>query len=243
MTLLLASAHAAPQLLEKSSDINENEEFFNPNPTYNYAYQVADEDSQNYIAHNEGRKDNVVTGQYSYVDPNGSLITVDYIADENGYRETRKEEPNFVQIRAVPNVRTQVVESAAPLPVRRVVKPAPPVRKIVKAVEPIVKQVVKQESGSNDNDLVARIISQLTPFIKNTVSNSLGSSTPAASARRSAPRPAPRPVPVRVPAPTPVRKALPVEDSEATEVQKLFGFGGPNNVKVTTPEFGYDFDL
>ena len=39
------------------------------------------------------------------------------------------------------------------------------------------------------------------------------------------------------------RKALPVEDSEATEVQKLFGFGGPNNVKVTTPEFGYDFDL
>ena len=135
---------------------------FQPNPTYNYAYQVADEESQNYIAHNEGRKDNVVTGQYSYVDPFGTLITVDYIADENGYRETRKEEPGFVQIRALPpRVRTEVIE---PAPVRRV-QPAP--------VQKVVKKVVKQE---NDSDLVGRIISQLTPFIRNTVTTSLGSS-------------------------------------------------------------------
>ena len=126
---------------------------------------MADEESQNYIAHNEGRKDNVVTGQYSYVDPFGTLITVDYIADENGYRETRKEEPGFVQIRALPQVRTEVIEPV------RVVQPAP-VRKVVKAV-PVVKKVVKQE---NDSDLVGRIISQLTPFIRNTVSTSLGSS-------------------------------------------------------------------
>ena len=138
---------------------------FQPNPTYNYAYQVADEESQNYIAHNEGRKDNVVTGQYSYVDPFGTLITVDYIADADGYRETRKEEPGFVQIRPLaPRVRTEVIE---PAPVRRV-QPAP-----VRKVQPVVKKVVKQE---NDSDLVGRIISQLTPFIRNTVSTSLGSS-------------------------------------------------------------------
>ena len=90
------------------------------------------------------------------------MITVDYIADENGYRETRKEEPGFVQIRALPpRVRTEVIE---PAPVR----PAP-----VRKVKPVIKKVVKQE---NDSDLVGRIISQLTPFIRNTVTTSLGSS-------------------------------------------------------------------
>jgi len=248
MALLVATAHAAPQLLgsfDESSGIEKEEEFINPNPTYNYAYQVADEPSQNYIAHNEGRKDNVVTGQYSYVDPYGTLITVDYIADKDGYRETRKEQPEFVQIRAVPITRTEVVQ---PAPAPAVVRPKPaPVRKIVKAVRPIVEQVVKQESGASDSDLVARIISQLTPFIRNTVSSSLGSSANAGSARSAAPapRPAPRPVPVRkaAPAPVPVRTALPVADSEATAVQNIFGFGGPNNVKVTTPDFDFAYDL
>ena len=119
------------------------------------------------------------------------MITVDYIADENGYRETRKEEPGFVQIRALPvQARTEVIEPA-PAPVRsilprtrtQVVQPAPTrrtqpsVQNIVKAVEPIVAKVVKEESGDSDSDLVARIISQLTPFIRNTVSSSLGSSS------------------------------------------------------------------
>ena len=44
------------------------------------------------------------------------------------------------------------------------------------APEPIVKEVVKAEPASDESDLVARIIAQLTPFIQNTVSNSLGSS-------------------------------------------------------------------
>ena len=63
-----------------------------------------------------------------------------------------------------------------------------------------------------------------------------------ASSRR--PQPAPRPVPVRAPAPVPVtRTELPVADSEATAVQNIFGFGGPNNVKVTTPDFDFAYDL
>ena len=148
-----------------------------PNPTYNYEYQVADEEAQTYITHQEGREDNVVTGQYSYVDPFGALITVTYIADSNGYREERKSEANFVQIRAQPARAVQepapVSKVVLPAPVRRapVPKPAPK-----PAPKPIVRKVVKAKPASDDSDLVARIISQLTPFIRNTVSTSLGTS-------------------------------------------------------------------
>ena len=104
---------------------------FQPNPTFNYEYQVADEESQTYITHQEGREDNVVTGQYSYVDPFGALITVTYIADSNGYREERKSEANFLQIRGQPARAVQepapVSQVLLPAPVRRapVPKPAP----------------------------------------------------------------------------------------------------------------------
>ena len=150
---------------------------FQPNPTYAYEYQVADEESQTYITHQEGRKDQVVNGQYSYVDPFGALITVTYIADSNGYREERKSEANFLQIRGQPARAAQepapVSKVVLPAPVRRapVPKPAPK-----PAPKPVVRKVVKAKPASDDSDLVAQIIAQLTPFIRNTVSTSLGSS-------------------------------------------------------------------
>jgi hypothetical protein len=212
---------------------------FQPNPTYNYAYQVSDDESQTYIAHQEGRQDNVVTGEYSYVDPLGALITVTYIADSNGYREERNSQSNFVQIRDLPAAATRVVPAPKPAPVRRVVVPKPAPKPIVQAV----RKVVKAETGSDDGDLVARIISQLTPFIRNTVSTSLSSGAPAPAA--PAPKPAPvrrvipaRPAPAVVPAPI-VRKVVNVEE----QVAGIFGTGGPNNVKVETPDFNFAFDL
>jgi len=46
------------------------------------------------------------------------------------------------------------------------------IRQVVQAVQPVVQSVVRQEtvasssSASDDGDLVARIISQLTPYIQ-----------------------------------------------------------------------------
>merc|ERR1711894_589966 len=125
------------------------QDLYDLNPSYTYSYQVADEDQQTYIKQTESRDSNVVTGEYSYVDPLGSLITVKYTADENGYQETRPSEPNFVAIRN------------APLPEPNPVAPAP------KPARPAAKP-------QTNDDLIAKIISQLTPFIKTTVSNSLG---------------------------------------------------------------------
>jgi len=135
-------------------------DYVDPNPSYTYSYQVAADDTQTYIAHNENRKDGAVTGEYSYVDPYGTLITVTYIADDEGYREERSEQANFVSIRAG--------SVGQPAPTQ-----APVVQQVVQAVEPLVQSVVSDAGRGQDSDLVARIIAQLTPFIKDTVTSSL----------------------------------------------------------------------
>ena len=43
------------------------------------------------LAYSAPQLDNVVTGQYTFLDPYGALITVTYTADSNGYREEHSE--------------------------------------------------------------------------------------------------------------------------------------------------------
>jgi hypothetical protein len=87
---------------------------------------------------------------------------VKYTAGPDGYQETREVQENFLAIRA-----------KGPRPVT----PAPV------AVKPAPKPVVPAEPQSNE-DLIAQIIAQLTPHIKNTVANSLSSSASRTSRRR-----------------------------------------------------------
>jgi len=224
----VAAVNAAPQNLldfdtSGLSISTTAEEPFDPNPSYTYSYQVADEEAQTYIAQTESRDSNLVTGEYSYVDPLGSLITVRYEADENGYRETREEQANFVQIRARPVV--------APAPA------APAVTQIVSQIKPIVSQTVASTAGKSDSDLVAKIIAQLTPFIKTTVSDSLGSGSSAASSGSTTTT---RRVTAAAPVVTRVVEAAPAQDA----ITSTFGIGGANNVRFESPDtaFAFDFD-
>jgi hypothetical protein len=82
------------------------------NPQYNFQYKVADDKEQTYIAMDEERAGDTVSGTYSYVDPLGSLIVVTYTAGPMGYQETREVKENFVTIRARP-ARTQSVNGVA----------------------------------------------------------------------------------------------------------------------------------
>ena len=169
--------------------------FIQSNPQYQYKYQVSDEKEQTYIAHDQARDGAAVTGQYSYVDPYGSLIIVKYTADDvNGYQETREVQEGFVT--------TRWKKPEAP-------KPAPKPRPAPK--RPNV-------------DLVAKIISQLTPFIKTTVSDSLG-------ARQASTR--------VVSVPRTVVQAVPVV-SQVTSTASLFGEDGENRITVDTPNFNFD---
>ena len=105
------------------------------------------------------------------------MITVKYTAGPDGYQETRTSEANFIAIRAQPA--REVVEPV----VKPVVKPAP-VQVFVPKPKPAPVVVQKEE---NSEDLIAKIIAQLTPFIKNTVSSSLGAASTTSVVRQPAP--------------------------------------------------------
>ena len=139
-----------------------------------------------------------------------------YSAGPDGYQEERVVEPNFIAIRARPDKPVeQAVEQVEPVVIP--LRPAP------------VRPAPVQEESTED--LIAKIIAQLTPFIKDTVSNSLGS-----NARASTTSVVRQPAPVAVvrPAPAPV---------VADAVTNVFGTGGTNNVRVQTPNFDFAYDL
>ena len=123
-----------------------------------------------------------------------------YTAGVDGYLETRDEQPGFVSIRAQP-------ATSFAAPVRPVVVPAP------------------APAAPSDSDLVAKIISQLTPFIQQTVSTTLSSSAQTVRQPAAAPAVVPRPAPA------------------SSTIDGVFGFSGQNNVRVETPNFNFNYDL
>merc|ERR1712037_1050363 len=69
---------------------------------YNFEYKVAEDEDQVYITQNEARDGDELQGTYSFVDPRGALVTVNYEAGPMGYSETREEKLGFVEIRSKP---------------------------------------------------------------------------------------------------------------------------------------------
>lgn len=101
-------------------------------PKYAFNYGVADHSTGDVKSQHETRDGDVVKGQYSLVEPDGSVRTVDYTADPiNGF--------NAVVSKTAPLVHhhAPVVKHVAPV-VKHVV-PAPyPAHKVVYAHEPAV---------------------------------------------------------------------------------------------------------
>merc|ERR1711973_155989 len=57
-------------------------------PEYSFEFKVADDVEKTYISQSESRDGDDVVGTYSYVDPNGDLITVNYQAGTDGFTQT-----------------------------------------------------------------------------------------------------------------------------------------------------------
>merc|ERR1712210_339318 len=56
---------------------------------YNYIYKVADDGTQTYISQEEERDGLEVQGTYSYVDPTGAIVTVNYNCEGPDFGRTR----------------------------------------------------------------------------------------------------------------------------------------------------------
>eukprot|EP00091_Calanus_sinicus_P002526 TRINITY_DN1257_c0_g1_i9.p1 TRINITY_DN1257_c0_g1~~TRINITY_DN1257_c0_g1_i9.p1 ORF type:complete len:207 (-),score=74.16 TRINITY_DN1257_c0_g1_i9:4-624(-) len=104
---------------------------------YNYEYKVANDNTQTYITQAEERDGLEVKGTYSYVDPTGAIVTVNYTAGELGYQESRERQEGALTIRPQPVSATGPVGGAgAGLDVDRLIA------QVIAALEPAIQQSV-----------------------------------------------------------------------------------------------------
>merc|ERR1719352_1700193 len=96
-----AAQAAAAAAASSASKANKPDTLAEP-AKYNFEYKVAEDEAQVYITQNEARDGDDLTGTYSFVDPRGALITVNYEAGPEGYSETREEKLGFLEIRSKP---------------------------------------------------------------------------------------------------------------------------------------------
>jgi len=100
----LAAALPAPAKLPTAGATGFEEDLYiepdYPPMPFSYKYNVADELMGLRQAHTQESDGAVVTGSYSYVRPDGVLMTVRYTADENGYHPIIEEEaaPGLVEM-------------------------------------------------------------------------------------------------------------------------------------------------
>ncbi|GJQ68015.1 hypothetical protein Trydic_g16746 [Trypoxylus dichotomus] len=79
----VAAIAAAPVVAPVVSPVAARIEPFDPYPQYAYAYDVHDPSTGDFKNQHETRHGNVVRGQYSLTEPDGSRRTVDYTADSH----------------------------------------------------------------------------------------------------------------------------------------------------------------
>merc|ERR1712123_218448 len=92
-SLSAANAAAAEEATSLAADVGPVVK-----PEYNFEYKVADADALTYITQSENRDGDTLTGMYSYVNPDGALITVNYEAGPMGYSQTLDQQDGFVSI-------------------------------------------------------------------------------------------------------------------------------------------------
>merc|ERR1711953_7167 len=105
---------------------------------YNYIYKVADDGTQTYISQEEERDGLEVQGTYSYVDPTGAIVTVNYNAGVNGYEETRSREEGAVKSAPVQQPATSSTSSTTGLNTDAIIA------QVLAALRPTIQTTVTQ---------------------------------------------------------------------------------------------------
>jgi len=95
-----ALGRPAAKVIGKTQQELEDEYPSDPNPQYNFAFDVKDDDLTNYQNRQEERDGGVIKGSYSVVDPDGYVRTVTYTADsKNGFQAKVTREPTDVKVK------------------------------------------------------------------------------------------------------------------------------------------------
>merc|ERR1712066_748066 len=214
-SLAAANAAAALKATSASADVGPVVK-----PEYNFEYKVADKEAQTYISQSENRDGDSLTGTYSYVNPDGALITVNYEAGPMGYSQTLEQQDGFVAIKPQP-VKASVATSSG----SRVTSSSSGSR-FSGAISTASNTGFSSSSSSSvdQSALIAQIISALQPQISSAVQSAISSSTTSTVL-------ASRPV---VAAPPPRARPAPVASSSG-DLSGTFGSGV--SVKIDTPEF------
>merc|ERR1712020_691254 len=206
-------------------------------PVYNFEYKVADHDAQTYISQAEARDGETLTGTYSYVNPVGSLITVEYEAGPQGYTQTSSEQAGFVEIHAKQDNGAAAAEAARLAAEQRAraeaeqraraeaARIAAEQRARAEAARIAAEQRAAEEAArlaaeqaAAQQALISRIISSIQPQIGSAVQSAISSSQ-------------------TVVAPAPVARVIPAVASG--DVSTTFGNGF--SVKIDTPEFNIEY--
>ncbi|CAB0003813.1 unnamed protein product [Nesidiocoris tenuis] len=124
-----------------------NNKILDPHPKYAYNYGVSDPHTGDHKQQSEARDGDIVKGQYSLVEPDGSLRTVDYTADPiNGF--------NAVVTKSHPGVHPAPVVKALPVVAKALPVVAKPYPVVAKAYPVVSKPVVGKEKYSNPGRLI-----------------------------------------------------------------------------------------
>jgi len=171
-SIAAAVAQALAGSSRRNTAVVSNEPNYDEPASYQFSYKVADDEAQAYMAHEENREGDAVTGKYNYVDPTGSLVTVNYQAGPEGYSETRDKEEGAVAMRNVP------VGWDGPLA----------------GVDDVQTTGVTSSRGSSSSsattglsqsDLIAQILAAIQPRISSAVQSALSSSTTSVAGTRA----------------------------------------------------------
>merc|ERR1712212_396064 len=192
-------------------------------PVYNFEYKVADNDAQTYISQSENRDGDSLTGTYSYVNPAGALITVNYEAGPMGFSQTLDQQDGFVEIKPQP---VKVSSSSSSSASGSRVTSSGSGSRFSGATSTASNTGFSSSSSSSvdQSALIAQIISALQPQISSAVQSAISSSTTTTVL-------ASRPVAA---APPPRARLAPVASSSG-DLSGTFGSGV--SVKIDTPEF------
>merc|ERR1712203_701766 len=197
---------------------------------YNFEYKVADNDAQTYISQSEDRDGDNLTGTYSYVNPAGALITVNYEAGPMGYSQTSSEQAGFVEIKPQP---AKAPSSSSSFASGSKVTSSSSGSRFSGATSIASNTGFSSTSSSSSSvdqsALIAQIISALQPQISSAVQSAISSSSATSTFVAAQP--------VAVAAPPRARlAALPAPTGGVAGT-----FGDGFSVKIDTPEFNIEY--